>query len=187
MTPLLRRYADTPEDIEQVVMPLLEVYAKVRAPLLHLPNYTVAAFAERLERHIGEAGFGAVLAFDEEDRPVGYAYGNTVDSGDRWWRRMGEVAAVHTAATALAIKEIGVTTPYRGTGLARRIHDALLSGRSERNVSLMVNPEAGDGKVQRVYESWGYTVIGASRPSPDSPVLTAMIRPIADTTEVAAG
>ncbi|MGV9690775.1 hypothetical protein ACWDUX_16870 [Streptomyces sp. NPDC003444] len=44
-------------------------------------------------------------------------------------------------------------------------------------MSLMINASAGDGKVQRVYESWGYEAIGTSRPSPESPVLTAMIRP----------
>ncbi|MFF4168817.1 GNAT family N-acetyltransferase [Streptomyces sp. NPDC001744] len=153
------------------------VYAKVREPLLHLPNYAVPAFAERLERHVREPGFAAVLAFDAEDEPVGYAYGNTVESGDRWWRRIGDVDAVFTSAPALALKEIGVTVPHRGTGLARRIHDDLLAGRDEAYVSLMVNASAGDGKVQRVYESWGYEVIGTSRPSPESPVLTAMIRP----------
>ncbi|MGA5220240.1 GNAT family N-acetyltransferase [Streptomyces cinereoruber] len=178
MTTRLRRYTSAPEDIEQVTAPLIAVYAKVREPLLHLPNYAVPAFAERLERHGGEPGFEAVLAFDAEGRPVGYAYGNTVESGDRWWKRMGDVDPVFTRAPALALKEIGVTIPHRGTGLARRIHDALLDGRSEAYVSLMVNASAGDGKVRRVYESWGYEAIGTSRPSPESPVLTAMIRPV---------
>ncbi len=40
----------------------------------------------------------------------------------------------------------------------------------------MVNPEAGDGKVHDLYVSWGYQDLGVSRPSPDSPVLTAMVR-----------
>ncbi|WP_282697572.1 GNAT family N-acetyltransferase [Streptomyces sp. CC208A] len=177
MTPRLRRYTNTPEDVGLVVAPLIAVYAKVREPLLHLPNYAVPTFAERLERHSGEPGFGAVLAFDAEERPVGYAYGNTVESGDRWWTRMGEVDTEFTGSPALALKEIGVTVPYRGTGLARRIHDELIAGRSEAHVSLMVNAAAGDGKVQRVYESWGYRVIGTSRPSPESPLLSAMIRP----------
>lgn len=42
----------------------------------------------------------------------------------------------------------------------------------------MVNPLAGDGKVHRLYESWGYEDLGHSQPSADSPVLTAMIRPV---------
>ncbi|MEU2507893.1 GNAT family N-acetyltransferase [Streptomyces sp. NPDC007863] len=176
MIPRLRRYAGTPSDLEEVTAPLIAVYAEVREPLLHLPNYSVQTFTERLERHGREPGFGVVLAFDAEDRPVGYAYGNTVENGDRWWQRMGEVDARFTSRPALALKEIGVTISHRGTGLARRIHDELLAGRSEAYVSLMVNAAAGDGKVRRVYESWGYTVIGTSQPSPASPVLAAMIR-----------
>lgn len=42
---------------------LLDVYAEVRAPLLHLPNYAVTAFGERLDRHSTEPGFAAVLAY----------------------------------------------------------------------------------------------------------------------------
>ncbi|MFJ5098686.1 GNAT family N-acetyltransferase [Streptomyces sp. NPDC088557] len=178
MTPRLRRYDGSSEDVRQVVGPLVAVYARVREPLLHLPNYAVATFAERLERHSREAGFGAVLAFDAEDRPVGYAYGNTVEEGDRWWTRTDGVDARFTGSPVLALKEIGVTVPHRGTGLARRVHDALLAGRGEAYVSLMVNAAAGDGKVRRVYESWGYTAIGTSRPSPGAPVLTSMIRPM---------
>lgn len=176
MTPRLRHFTD----IEQVIAPLIAVYAQVREPLLHLPNYAVPTFSERVERHGTEPGFEAVLAFDTEDRPVGYAYGNTVESDDRWWTRMGEVDARFTRSPALALKEIGVTVPHRGTGLARRIHDELLAARSEAYVSLMVNAAAGDGRVQRVYESWGYQVIGTSRPSPESPLLAAMIRPVPD-------
>ncbi len=54
---------------------LLDVYADVRAPLLHLPNYAVTAFGERLDRHSTEPGFTAVLAY-ADGHPVGYAYGN---------------------------------------------------------------------------------------------------------------
>ncbi|MFD8147814.1 GNAT family N-acetyltransferase [Streptomyces sp. NPDC059708] len=168
----IRRYTD----VEQVAASLLAVYAQVREPLLHLPNYAVPTVAERLERYGRTPGFGAVLAFDGEDRPVGYAYGNTVEAGDLWWRRMSRVDEAHTREPALALREIGVTVPHRGTGLARSLHDTLLAGRPEPSASLMVNPEAGDGKVRRVYESWGYTAIGTCRLSPDSPLLTAMIR-----------
>ncbi|CAM5741042.1 hypothetical protein SMICM304S_03555 [Streptomyces microflavus] len=35
---------------------LLDVYAEVRAPLLHLPNYAVTSFGERIDRHAAEPG-----------------------------------------------------------------------------------------------------------------------------------
>ncbi|ANZ18558.1 GNAT family N-acetyltransferase [Streptomyces noursei] len=157
---------------------LLDVYADVRADLLHLPNYAVSAFAERLDRHSKEPGWVAVLAYDQ-DEPIGYAYANTVDSEDRWWKRVSPApSAEYTDRHAVALKEIGVRIPWRGTGTARRIHDALLAECDEPYVTLMVNPAAGDGKVHHLYQTWGYEGIGQSRPSAASPVLTVMIRTV---------
>ncbi len=65
---------------------------------------------------------------------------------------------------------------WRGTGTARRIHDALLLTREEEYVTLMVNVAAGEGKVHALYRDWGYEDIGYSQPSPASPLLTVMIR-----------
>ncbi|MGW4648113.1 GNAT family N-acetyltransferase [Kitasatospora sp. NPDC004289] len=173
MTVELRHHLDlTPE----VRRDLLEVYADVRAPLLHLANYRVETFAERLDRHATEPGFELVLGYDDQE-PVGYAYGNTVEAGDRYWKRMAEpLPDGYTDTPVMVIKEIGVRTPWRGTGTARRIHDDLLAGRVEDRVTLMVNPLAGDGKVQALYESWGYQPFNSQQPSPESPRLTAMIR-----------
>lgn len=164
-------------DLDTARGDLLDVYAEVRAPLLHLPNYAVTAFGERLDRHSTEAGFKAVLAYEGHD-PVGYAYCNRIEDGDRYWQRTEPApGAEYTAHAAVALKEIGVRPGWRGTGTARRIHDALLEDREEPFVTLMVNEAAGDGKVHAVYRSWGYENIGHSRPSPASPRLTVMIRP----------
>ncbi|MFJ4567626.1 GNAT family N-acetyltransferase [Streptomyces caelestis] len=157
---------------------LLDVYAEVRAPLLHLPNYAVTAFGERLDRHSGEPGFVAILAY-AGDQPIGYAYANRIEHGDRYWQRTTPAPSdVYTAQPAVALKEIGVRPAWRGTGTARRIHDALLLARDEKFVTLMVNPAAGDGKVHALYRKWGYEDIGHSQPSPASPLLTVMIRPV---------
>jgi len=155
---------------------LLDVYAEVRAPLLHLPNYAVTAFGERLDRHATEPGFGAVLAY-AGGQPIGYVYGNTIEHGDRYWQRTEPAPAdQYTERPAVALKEIGVRTQWRGTGTARRIHDAFLATRDEPYVTLMVNSAAGDGKVHALYRSWGYEDIGKSQPSAASPILTVMIR-----------
>ncbi|WP_406153182.1 GNAT family N-acetyltransferase [Streptomyces sp. NBC_01023] len=156
---------------------LLDVYAEVRAPLLHLANYAISSFGERLDRHGSEAGFQAVLAY-EGDHPVGYAYGNKIEDGDRYWQRTSPAPnEKYTVQPALALKEIGVSPHWRGTGVSRRIHDELLAARDEPYVTLMVNEAAGDGKVHALYQTWGYTDIGYSQPSPASPRLTVMIRP----------
>ncbi|MBA0049762.1 GNAT family N-acetyltransferase [Streptomyces sp. AJS327] len=163
-------------ELDAVRADLLNVYAEVRAPLLHLANYAVSSFGERLDRHGAEPGFQAVLAY-EGAQPVGYAYGNTIEDGDRYWQRTTPPPPEkYTDRAALALKEIGVSPGWRGTGIARRTHDTLLADRNEPYVTLMVNEAAGDGKVHALYRSWGYEDIGLSQPSPASPRLTVMIR-----------
>ncbi|MEU3411626.1 GNAT family N-acetyltransferase [Streptomyces sp. NPDC006658] len=162
--------------LDAVRADLIDVYAEVRAPLLHLPNYAVTAFGDRLDRHGAEPGFMAVLAY-VAGRPIGYAYGNTIERGDRYWQRtIPAPAEEYTKGPAVALKEIGVRPAWRGTGTARRMHDALLAAREEPYVTLMVNKAAGAGKVHALYRSWGYEDIGESQPSAGSPVLTVMIR-----------
>ncbi|WP_189986186.1 GNAT family N-acetyltransferase [Streptomyces capoamus] len=166
----------TSANLDEVRADLIDVYAEVRAPLLHLPNYQVTAFGERLDRHGGEAGFQAVLAY-ADGHPIGYAYGNIISHGDRYWQRTSPTPAEqYTSGQAFALKEIGVRPAWRGTGTARRIHDALLDTRDEPYVTLMVNAAAGDGKVHDLYRAWGYEDIGHSQPSAASPILTVMIR-----------
>ncbi|MFF8478605.1 GNAT family N-acetyltransferase [Streptomyces sp. NPDC015414] len=163
-------------DLEPIRGDLIDVYAEVRAPLLHLPNYAIHAFGERLDRHSSEPGFTAVIAY-ADGNPVGYAYGNRIEHGDRYWQRTTPPPDTqYTSRPALALKEIGVRQAWRKTGTARRMHDAFLAAGNEPYVTLMVNPAAGDGKVHRLYRSWGYQDIGQSQPSPASPVLAVMIR-----------
>ncbi|MFE4257513.1 GNAT family N-acetyltransferase [Streptomyces sp. NPDC056883] len=168
----LQRYTE----LGAVKKTFLDLWAEVRAPLLHLPNYAVSTVSERLDRHATDEGFEVVIGYDG-DEPVGYAYGNHAGPDDRYWARITPFPDdLSLRGSGFALKELGVRPAWRGTGAAKRIHDHLLAGREEKYVSLMVNPEAGDGKVQRIYESWNYTPIGTSQPSPDSPVLLAMVR-----------
>ncbi|GAA0475678.1 hypothetical protein GCM10010361_45130 [Streptomyces olivaceiscleroticus] len=44
----------TYNELDAIRGDLLDVYAEVRAPLLHLPNYAVNALGERLDRHGAE-------------------------------------------------------------------------------------------------------------------------------------
>lgn len=169
-------------DLDDVWNTLIEVYAEVRADQLHLPHYSVERYGERLARHGGEPGWEAVVGFDG-DEPVGYAYVNTLLPDDRWWQRMATPLPEGCAdKPTVALKEIMLRVPWRGTGTARRIHDELLANRPEEQVSLLVNPLAGNGKVQALYERWGYEEISTQQPSPDGPVLTAMLRPIRELT-----
>ncbi|MEU3317075.1 GNAT family N-acetyltransferase [Streptomyces sp. NPDC006662] len=154
-----------------------DLYAQVRADLLDHPNYRLDVFLERLDRHATEPGWALVIASAPDGTPAGYAYANTVSPGDRWWKRLNTPApGKYTSRDAAAVKEIGVTPAWRGIGVSRQMHEALLEGRSEAHATLMVNPAAGDGKVMRLYQGWGYEEIGVVQPSPDAPWLVAMGR-----------
>ena len=165
-------------DIKAVWDTLIEIYAEVRADQLHQPHYSVERYGERLARHAAEPGWEVVVGYDGED-PAGYAYVNTIERDDRWWYRMTTPLPEGTTShPTVALKEIMLRTPWRGMGLAREIHDELLVHRPEEQVSLLGNAQSGNGKVKALYERWGYREIGEQHPSPDGPVLTAMLRAI---------
>lgn len=152
--------------------------AEVRADQLHQPHYSVERYGERLARHGSEPGWEAVIGFDGTT-PVGYAYVNTLAMNDRWWQRITTALPEDTTSTpTVALKEIMLRVPWRGTGASVRIHDELLAGRKEEQVSLLVNPLAGNGKVKALYETWRYVQISQQQPSPDGPVIAAMVRAV---------
>ncbi|CAL9634552.1 hypothetical protein SUDANB120_06166 (plasmid) [Streptomyces sp. enrichment culture] len=174
--PAIRRHTTLTPALKAVIG---DLYALVRADLLDHPNYRLDVFLERLDRHAAEPGWAVVIAHGSDAAPVGYAYANTVGPGDRWWKRLISPAPVrYTGKDAVAVKEIGVIPAWRGIGVSRQMHDALLADRGEPHATLMVNPVAGDGKVMRLYEGWGYEEIGVVQPSPDSPWLVCMGRPL---------
>ncbi|MCK1813223.1 GNAT family N-acetyltransferase [Streptomyces sp. XM4011] len=165
-------------DIDEVLSLLIDIYATVRADLLHDPHYSVERYSERLARHAAEPGWEAIIGFDG-DQAVGYAYANTVQPHDRWWRRMSAPLPQSVMERpTIALKEGMLLPRWRGRGLARAGHDELLATRPEEQVMLMVNPQAGGGKVKALYEGWGYREVSSQQPSMDGPVLTAMLRAI---------
>ncbi|MCT2591216.1 hypothetical protein LHJ74_15090 [Streptomyces sp. N2-109] len=95
-------------DIEAVWNTLIEVYAEVRADQLHQPHYSVERYGERLTRHGAEPGWEAVTA------------------GGAGWPRLREGT---TDRATVALKEIMLRVPWRGTGTARR------RSRSHRNAA----------------------------------------------------
>lgn len=177
MTLALRHHSH----VAPVRQTIVDIHVEVRQRDFGLtgPFYAAERFDERLSSHSSAPGWEAVVAYDGEE-PVGFAYGTPLASTTRWWSAMttplpGDYT-VETGTRTLALNEIVVRRPWRGTGAAHRIHEELLANRREARVTLLVNPKAGDGKVQSVYESWGYVKIGEQQPFPDSPVFASMVR-----------
>ncbi|MEU8943467.1 GNAT family N-acetyltransferase [Streptomyces goshikiensis] len=138
-------------------------------------------FNERLTTYSSRPGWSAVMAYDDGD-PVGFCFGVTLGPDTAWWSSMqSPLPAGFTdedGKRTVALNEIVVRKPWRGSGVAWQLHEAWLAQRQEERVTLLVNPAAGDGAVQAVYEAWGYTTIGTQQPFPDSPVYASMIRPV---------
>jgi GNAT superfamily N-acetyltransferase len=173
----LRHY----NDVEPVRQTIPEIHVEVRQRDFGLtgPFYSAERFDERLTGHSSSLGWETVIAYDGTE-PAGFAYATPLGPSTRWWAGMTtplpDGYTIETGKRTLALNEIVVRRPWRGTGLAQRIHEELLAHRGEERVTLLVNPKAGDGKVQNVYERWGYDKIGEQQPFADSPVFAAMMR-----------
>lgn len=153
-----------------------EVYAKeVQAD----PFFSIERFEDRLSGHASRPGWEAVVAYDGSEA-AGYAYASPLPERTGWWANMlhplPESETREEGQRTLALFEIMVRAPWRGTGLAHRIHEELLKGRPEHRVTLLVDPT--HAKVKALYESWGYRNVGDQQPFPDSPVYATMLRPL---------
>lgn len=170
------------EDLPEIRQHILDIHVEVRQRDFGLigPFYDVERFDERLTAYSSRPGWTAVLGFDEGD-PVGFCFGTALASDTKWWNNM--LTAVDPVVTkedgkrTVSLNEIVVRKPWRGRSIAWQLHEAWLDHRAEERVTLLVNPLAGDGAVQAVYEAWGYRKVGDQQPFPDSPVFSVMLRP----------
>ncbi|MFJ3214092.1 hypothetical protein [Streptomyces flaveolus] len=79
-----------------------------------------------------------------------------------------------TGTRTYALSELTVRLPWRKTGAARRLHDALLDARPEQRATLLVDQD--HPKIHALYESWGWRTLGDLRPRiSDAPLFHAML------------
>ncbi|MEV0639372.1 GNAT family N-acetyltransferase [Streptomyces sp. NPDC050619] len=148
-----------------------EVYEGVDDPLAGRDE-----FAKFVDHWCARPGFACVVAYDDGE-PVGYAYGAPLSAATTWWAKvtppLAEPFTAETGSRTFALSELMVRVPWRKTGAARRIHDALLGSRGEERVTLLAH-EAHD-KVRVLYEGWGYRTVGETVPFDGAPLLCAMV------------
>jgi len=89
-------------------------------------------------------------------------------AGDtHWWAGLRPKPeggfAVETGSRTFVLAEIEVRRAFQGGGVGRRLHDLLLSGRSEDRATLAVNPAAD--RSHAIYRSWGWELAGQVRGS----------------------
>lgn len=126
----------------------------------------VAALFLRFPALTRRHAFRAALARTPEGEPVGMAYGWTLPPDAVWWDELTEPVSAamrrEDGHRTFGLVELAVRAPWRGRGVARRLHTTLLDGVGAERALLNVHPEAGAAPA--AYRAWGYRKIGEARP-----------------------
>ncbi len=166
----------TTADVADIRDILVDIYAEVYADRLSEPFLTADRFQDRLNWHLSEPNWGAVVGY-VDDQPVGYTYGASRSANASYWQHVSPTPvaefARETGTRTFALFELMVRAPWRKTGVSRTLHDELVCSRHEDRVCLFV--EHDHPKVRALYETWGYAIVGVSRPRPEAPVYDVMV------------
>ncbi|MGH3919381.1 MAG: GNAT family N-acetyltransferase [Pseudonocardiaceae bacterium] len=156
----------------------IDLYREAFGHEIDEPFWSVEKYSHRLERHATMSGFSAVVAYTN-DKPIGFAYGITLPATTRWWATI-QPPLTDPAFTredghrTLALFEVIVRPEHQGHGIGRRIHDELLSTRSEQRVTIATHH--GNTHARTTYTSWGYHHVGTRQPTPPAPLLDVYLR-----------
>ena len=141
---------------------LLVVYAAIYAdaPYNETPE-DVAEFAAVWPRIRSEPGFRLVVA-RVDGVLVGMAEGYVLRPDCGWWPEgvAAEVARewiTDGVGRSFGVDELGIVPAWRGRGVGRRLHAALLAGRRESRAVLWARVDAP--VAQAVYAGWGYRAV----------------------------
>ncbi|MER5757695.1 GNAT family N-acetyltransferase [Streptomyces sp. NPDC002082] len=162
---------------------LLEVYAEIYADAAKTdPFATVERFAQGLDGWSRRPGWTCVVGYAHGHQAVGYAYGAPLPAGAPWWGGLRPEVSPdvieETGTRTYALSELMVRVPWRKTGTAKALHDALLDNRPEERATLLVDQE--HPKVHQLYQNWGWTTLGDLRPRIEhAPLFHAMLLPLA--------
>ncbi|GAA2677984.1 GNAT family N-acetyltransferase [Streptomyces lunalinharesii] len=126
----------------------------------------VAAAFRRFPAQARKPGFRAALARGEDGEPVGMAYGHRLAADTGWWDELTgpvpEDVRREDGHRTFGLMELAVRGPWRGQGVARRLHATLLDGVQAERVLLNVHP--GSEAASAAYRAWGYRKVGEARP-----------------------
>ncbi|MGW2654603.1 GNAT family N-acetyltransferase [Streptomyces sp. NPDC001478] len=145
---------------------LRTVYAEAFAgPPFHETAQDVEAAFRRFPVLAGRAAFRAVLARTADGEPVGMAYGHPLTADTVWWDELvdpvPEAVRREDGQRTFGLMELAVREPWRGQGVARRLHRALLDSVPAERVLLNVHP--GSLQARAAYRAWGYRTVGPAR------------------------
>jgi ribosomal protein S18 acetylase RimI-like enzyme len=143
------------------------IYAEAFAePPYHETEDDVAAAFLRFPGQARNPTFRAVLARTSQGEPIGMAYGHALGPDTVWWDELTEPVSDdmrrEDGHRTFGLMELAVRGPWRGQGVARRLHRALLDGIGAERVLLNVQPASRAAPA--AYRAWGYRKVGEARP-----------------------
>ncbi|PRW62901.1 GNAT family N-acetyltransferase [Actinopolyspora mortivallis] len=155
-----------------------EVYREVFSePPYEYGEEHVRLFEDRFEAQRQRPGAGLVIARDPAENMAGF--GLTTPPSASWWTDL--TTDVEPAVTdgppgrTFVLVELLVRRPWRGSGVAARLHDLLREDRREERATLTVRPDAD--AAQHAYASWGWLKVARKRnPLPGSPIHDVLVR-----------
>ncbi|MEU7166678.1 GNAT family N-acetyltransferase [Streptomyces morookaense] len=154
------------------------VYAEVFAePPYKETEADVAATFRRFRSQTRKTGFRAALARTQDGEAVGIAYGYPLSPNTGWWDQLTkpvpDAMRREDGRRTFGLMELAVRPSWRGRGVARRLHEAVLDGAEAERVLLNVHPDSK--AAQAAYRSWGYQKVGEARPWPGADLHDVML------------
>ncbi|NJP32039.1 GNAT family N-acetyltransferase [Micromonospora thermarum] len=158
----LRHY--TAEEAQPLVDQLVDIYLDAHAN--DGPLYNAERYRKQLAAHMPWPGWELVTATVDGDL-VGYIYGFPLAPDTRWWDGIQEpVPAGFTEETGqrtFAVSELLVRRAWQRRGIARALHDELMSSRTEERATLLVRPD--NVVALQAYKRWGWKGVTHLRPN----------------------
>lgn len=137
----------------------------------------VEANARRFRSQVRKRTFRAALARTGDGEPVGIAYGYLLSPDTGWWDRLSTPVSDEVRREdghrTFGLIELAVRAPWRRLGVARRLHEAVLTDATEERVLLNARPDVE--AAQAAYQSWGYRKVGEARPWDGAAVHDVMV------------
>jgi ribosomal protein S18 acetylase RimI-like enzyme len=158
---------------------VVDIHAEVHAglPFGRDRYFAPDAFRERLMVAVWQPKFELCLAETDDGQVAGLLYGWALPAHTRWWRPVAaglppELTA-EDGSRSVFIQEIMVRPLWRRQGVARRMHDFFLAGRTERRGLMCVLPD--NEPAVGAYRRWGWRAVVTAPFGPGEPTFDCLV------------
>ncbi|WP_147269021.1 N-acetyltransferase [Sphaerisporangium album] len=160
---------------ERFVTAYEEIYSE--PPYAGITLYGREQYLARTRAQVQRPGF-ELVAVEDGDHLAGFSFGYTMPAGTWWGGESTEPASPLREVDKFTVIELILRKPYRGAGTGGRLLREILAGRPEPWATLLAHPQA---PARAMYDHWGWRLAGTCHPTPEAPVLDAMVRPLGTT------